>query len=168
MVSRIFGVMRLERDIQLNRCARQRSARLQISSVCESKGTKGAVLLAMMGVVLDGVRVREVVGVAWVGGVKVREGVGVARRCGVCAPRPCDADVGVPNGDNATVCCRGGGVCETPPVIICFIGDTLGVGGGVGVTECSCLSTIDSRICMRAARMVETFCCISIMSCSLL
>ena len=87
MVSRILGVMRLERDIQLNRCARQRSARLQISSVCESKGTKGAVLLAMMGVVLDGVRVREVVGVAWVGGVKVREGVGVARRCGVCAPR---------------------------------------------------------------------------------
>ena len=64
MVSRILGVMRLERDIQLKRCARQRRARLQISSVCESNGTKGAVLLAMVGVVLGGVRVSEVVGVA--------------------------------------------------------------------------------------------------------
>ena len=131
-MSRMLGVMRLERDIQLKRCARQRRARLQISSVCESNGTKGAVLLAMVGVVLGGVRVREVVGVAWLGGVKVREGVGVARRC---APKPCDADVGVPNGDNATACCGGGGVWETPPVISCFIGDTLGEGGGVGVTE---------------------------------
>ena len=136
MVSRIFGVMRLERDIQLNRCARQRSARLQISSVCESKGTNGAVLPMMVGVVLGGVRVREVVGVA-LGGVKAREDVGVARRCGECA-RPCDADVGVPKGDNANVCCEEvweGGVCEMPPVIICLIGDTLGEGGGVGVTE---------------------------------
>ena len=87
----------------------------------------------MVGVVLGGVRVREVVGMA-LGGVKVREDVGVARRCG----RPCDAEVGVPKGDNATVCCEeveGGGVCEAPPVIICLIGDTLGEGGGVGVTE---------------------------------
>lgn len=132
----MLGVIRLERDIQLNKCARQRRARLQISSVCESKGTNGAVLLAMVGVVLGGVRVREVVGVA-LGGVKVREDVGVARRCGECV-RPCDTEVGVPKGDNATECCEevgGGGVCETPPIIICLIGDTLGEGGGVGVTE---------------------------------
>jgi hypothetical protein len=96
--------------------------------VRESRGTNGAVLLAMVGVVWGGVRVREVVGVAWV--------VGVARRCGECA-RPCDpASVGVPKGDSATACCGGGGgVCATPPVIICLIGDTLGEGGGVGVTE---------------------------------
>lgn len=61
-------------------------------------------LLAIVGVVLGGVRVREVVCVA-LGGVKVREEVGVARRCGECV-RPCDADVGVPKGDKATVCCE--------------------------------------------------------------
>ena len=127
--------MRLERDIQLKRCARQQRARLQISSVSESKGTNGAVLLAIVGVVLGGVRVRDVVGMA-LGGVKVREEVGVARRCGECA-RPCDAEVGVPKGDKA-VCCDevgGGGVCAVPPLTICLIGDTLGEGGGVGVTE---------------------------------
>ena len=102
-MSRILGVIRLERDIQLKRCARQRRARLQISSVCESKGTNGALLLVMMGVVWGGVRVREVVGVP-LGGVKVREEVDVARRCGECA-RLCDAEVGVPKGDKATECC---------------------------------------------------------------
>ena len=132
MVSRMLGVIRLERDIQLNKCARQRRARLQISSVCESSGTKGA-FLAMVGVVLGGVSPREVVGVTW-GGVKVREGVGVARRCGDCARRPCKAEVGVPKGDDA-VCCDEVGVCEALPVTSCLIGDTLGEGGGVGVTE---------------------------------
>ena len=90
----------------------------------------------MVGVVSGRVRVREVMGVA-LGEIKVREEVGVARRCGECV-RPCDTEVGVPKGDNATVCCEevvGGGVCETAPVIICLIGDTLGEGGGVGLTE---------------------------------
>ena len=38
-----------------------------------------------------------------VGGVKVREGVGVARR------RPCDAEVGVPKGEEAECCDKVGG-----------------------------------------------------------
>lgn len=106
----------------------------------------------------------------------VRAVVGVPRRCGDCE-RPCGTEEdGVPNGEE--VCDTGaageaeergredgGGVALAND---CLIGDTLGDGGGVGVTECSCLSTIESRICMRAERMVETFCCISIISCSLL
>ena len=60
--------------------------------------------------------------------------MGVARRCGERARLCCDADVGVPNGD---VACGigGGGVNEEPLAPACLIGETLGEGGGVGVTE---------------------------------
>ena len=157
MVSRIPGVIRLDRDIQLKRWARQRNAKLQTSSVWESRGTYGE-FLDKLGVALVGVRVM-------IGVVEV----GVARRCGN-RERPCEADVGVPNGDEAWEVGaeeeEGGGVA--PLERECLIGDTLGEGGGVGVTECSCFSTMESKICMRAERMVETFCCISIFSWSLL
>ena len=69
-------------------------------------------------------------------GVPARVVVGVARRCGEY-DRPCDADVGVPNGDEAI---EGGAEEEeggggVPLMTGCLIGETLGEGGGVGVTE---------------------------------
>ena len=60
--------------------------------------------------------------------------MGVPRRCAECAI-PCDAaEVGVPKGDDPA-CCEEGGLGETPPLTRRFIGDKLGEGGGVGVTE---------------------------------
>lgn len=48
---------------------------------------------------------------------------------------------------------------ELPLVIGGLIGETLGEGGGVGVTEWRCFSATDSKMWMRTERMVGTCCC---------
>ena len=48
-----------------------------------------------------------------------------------------------------------------------LIGETLGEGGGVGVTEWRCFSATDSKMWMSTERMVGTCCCRSKASSSL-
>ncbi len=148
IVSKMAGVIKLERGIQLNRWAKHFKASTHTLSAAESRGANGT-LTGNKGDALGGVpNTWACRGVPKLGG-EIPKGEGLPE-WGCVSGEPVKCVKGDPD--------RWG----------FLIGDTLGEGGGVVVVMWRCFSAIFSSSCISNDNIVGTCCCIRCESSSFL